>query len=68
MSRFNSNVYAKLFPRETAKVEEVETSVETFTPTKDIEEKQVDDVESKTEEVDGKEIVDGEPCEPNNEQ
>jgi len=37
MARFNSEMYEKLYPRqETVKTEPVETAVETFTPTKDI--------------------------------
>ena len=66
MSRFNGDVYSKLFPRETVKVETVETSVETFTPTKDIVEEKVVDV--KTEEVNGEENIDGELGQSDNEQ
>ncbi len=37
MARFNSEMYEKLYPRQdTVKVEPVETAVETFTPTNDI--------------------------------
>lgn len=44
MSRFNADAYDKLFPRE-VETENIETVVETFTPTKDIlEGKEVDDV------------------------
>lgn len=35
MSRFNSQAYSKLYPREPEPVKPVETAVETFTPTKD---------------------------------
>lgn len=68
MSRFNGDVYSKLFPRETVKAEVVETSVETFTPTKDIEEEKVDDVDVKAEEVNGEENIDGELGKSDNEQ
>ena len=68
MSRFNGDVYSKLFPRETVKTEVVETSVETFTPTKDIEEERVDDVDGKAEEVNGEESIDGELGKSDNEQ
>ena len=68
MSRFNGDVYSKLFPRETVKTEIVETSVETFTPTKDIVEEKVVDDDVKTDEVDGEEIVDGELGKSDNEQ
>lgn len=37
MARFNSEMYEKVYPRqEPVEVEPVETAVETFTPTKDI--------------------------------
>ena len=68
MSRFNGDVYSKLFPRETVKPEIVETSVETFTPTKDIVEDKVDDVDGKIDEVDGEENADGELGKSDNEQ
>lgn len=54
MSKFNADVYDKLFPRE-EKVEPVETVVPTFTPTDDrleSDSETVDAEESSVEEVD----------------
>ena len=46
--RFNSEVYDKLYPRQKEK-ENIETAVETFTPTAD--EQEVDDDDETVEEV-----------------
>jgi len=60
MARFNSEMYEKLYPRqETVKAEPVETAVETFTPTKDID-TAVDDSSNTTASADeGQGDVDG---------